>query len=334
MRDMKSVRSLTGLRDASSARVLNLAAVEKIHRDLPEYRKAPLFESQVLNSCILLKHRLRPDEYFQFEDPRPNVTKIVIPFDKNDLRLGGTSLLYGERGYLESIREAGKYGDKNFARDKLVLDILDALPSLDPFLIHERLASCDVHVADCYFELSKADKLRMHEFVAGEIKELIGLAMRGARPGHRTDAGSTARLVSALLSTSADEQLEPLRLTLMLGTDEFREGIFCWRGFLYYKWTATDLLPKISVVAKEIASVPIARSVRGDELRYIIASKRRLVNRMAETVTEASNLLGIYDTFFADLVDRGQPQSFRDFLLRAPHMFVELGEKLGDLPIS
>src|ERR1700733_5050179 len=101
MKDAASVRCLTGLRDASSARVFNLVAVEKAHGSLPEYRKSPLFESQVLNSCILLKHRLRPDEYFLFESPRPNVTKIVIPFDKSDFRLGGTSLLVGERSWQE-----------------------------------------------------------------------------------------------------------------------------------------------------------------------------------------------------------------------------------------
>jgi hypothetical protein len=41
--------------------------------------------------------------------------------------------------------------------------------------------------------------------------------------------------------------------------------------------------------------------------------------------------LGVYDKFFGDLIERGRPQSFRDFLLRAPVMFVDLGEKLGGL---
>jgi hypothetical protein len=192
---------LTGLRDASSARVLNLVTVEKLYGGTPEYKKQPLFESQVLNSSILLKHRLRQDEYFLFEDPHPNVTKIVIPFDKTDFRLGGTSLLVGQRGWLETIREAGKYNDRSFERDRQVLGILNELPSLDPFLVHERLLSSDYIVADCYFELSKADKTRMHEFVAGEIKQLIQLAMRSDKPEKRDDSGSTARLVT----TSARE---------------------------------------------------------------------------------------------------------------------------------
>jgi hypothetical protein len=108
---------LSALRDASSARVLNLVTIEKAHKDNPEYKKAPLFESPVLNSSIIVKHRLRADEVFLFDDPPLNATKIIIPFDKNDLRLGGTSLLYGQRGCMEGLREAGKYGEKSLARD-------------------------------------------------------------------------------------------------------------------------------------------------------------------------------------------------------------------------
>lgn len=331
MKDPNAVRCLTGLRDASSARVLNLVTVEKVHGGLPEYRKMPLFESQVLNSSILLKHRLRPDEYFLFEDPHPNVTKVVIPFDKSDLRLGGTSLLCGQRGWQEMVREAGKYADRSFERDRQILGILSELPSLDPFLVHERLQSSDFVVADCYFELSKADKQSMHDFVASEIKQLIQLAMRSNSRDGRSDTGSTARLVSALLSTEASEQLEPLRMTLMLGSDEFRQGIFSWRGFLYYKWAASELLPRAKEVAREIAALPIARDARGDERAYILSSKQRLVRRMAESAKESVGLLAVYDKFFGDLVDRGRPQSFRDFLLRAPVMFVDLGEKLGGL---
>jgi hypothetical protein len=40
-------------------------------------------------------------------------------------------------------------------------------------------------------------------------------------------------------------------------------------------------------------------------------------------------VLTIYDGSFQDLVQKQTPKTFRDFLMGAPHMFVELGEKLG-----
>jgi hypothetical protein len=39
--------------------------------------------------------------------------------------------------------------------------------------------------------------------------------------------------------------------------------------------------------------------------------------------------LAVYDASFADLVAHQAPKTFRDFLLSAPYMFLELGEKLG-----
>ena len=132
-----------------------------------------------------------------------------------------------------------------------------------------------MQVSSCYFDLSKADKLQMHEFAAGEIYELIQLAVGGSAARKR-DFTSAGRLASALLCTGAEEQLEPLRMTVTLGTDEFRHGIFNWRGFLYYKWNAQRLLPKINEVAREIKVLPIDWITRPDEMRYITASKQCL----------------------------------------------------------
>jgi hypothetical protein len=42
-----------------------------------------------------------------------------------------------------------------------------------------------------------------------------------------------------------------------------------------------------------------------------------------------TKVLGVYDHSFNDLVANQSPKTFRDFLLAAPYMFLELGEKMG-----
>jgi hypothetical protein len=66
-------------------------------------------------------------------------------------------------------------------------------------------------------------------------------------------------------------------------------------------------------------------------MKFLTASKRRLVDKMAETIADVGQSLAGYDSFYGKMVRDGQPKVFRDFLLRAPEMFVELGEKLGGL---
>ena len=44
---------------------------------------------------------------------------------------------------------------------------------------------------------------------------------------------------------------------------------------------------------------------------------------------DVDKVLGIYNDSFRDLVAHQTPKTFRDFLLSAPYMFLELGEKMG-----
>ena len=58
-----------------------------------------------------------------------------------------------------------------------------------------------------------------------------------------------------MLSNQIDEKLEPLRLTLGLTGNDFREGVFSWRGFLYYKWSMGKFWPDVMGVLREINAV-------------------------------------------------------------------------------
>ena len=100
---------------------------------------------------------------------------------------------------------------------------------------------------------------------------------------------------------------------------------------MYYKWCASDLLPKISAVSREIIAIRAGRANRADELSYIVAAKRQLMARIGMNIRDVTKTLATYDSFYSDLVTHGQPKSFREFLLCAPHMFTELGEKMGAL---
>ena len=72
-----------------------------------------------------------------------------------------------------------------------VLRILNALPSLDPFLLREHLRGHGIDCAECYFEISPADRQRMHDYVAREIRKLIELATGGGGGASRPTRASS-----------------------------------------------------------------------------------------------------------------------------------------------
>jgi len=85
----RTVRFLHALGGASTSRVLNLGRIAKINKDEPEHGEKPMFRSHIVNTAFILKHRMRSDETYLFNSVRSVATKVIIPFDLNDLRAGG-----------------------------------------------------------------------------------------------------------------------------------------------------------------------------------------------------------------------------------------------------
>ena len=319
----RSVRSLTSLSAASTSRVLNLAAIAAANAENPAHKSAPFFTSAVMNASILLKHRVRSDETYMFAGERLVATKIIVPFDIRNLKAGGRSFFVGQRGYSDSLREIGHYADRSMERDLAVLAIVNALPSLDPFLLREHLRAEGLDCADCYFAISESDREQMHAHVSAQIRKLIELATG------QNGREATSRLVTALLSNQIDEKLEPLRQTLMLEAEDFREGVFSWRGFLYYKWSMEKLWPQVVEVLRAIRALNPTGAIDHEEKAFLSTSRAGIVERVRNAGQSVQKILSVYDAAYGDLVRNGAPKTFRDFLLSAPHLFVDLGEKMG-----
>lgn len=321
----RSLRDLAALqRTGATSRVLNLALVEVQSRKDPDWAQRPFFRSRTLNTAILVKHRLREDERYVFDGAPTSATKIIVPFANADLALGARAMFVGQRGWRDMVRALCE-DSADVPRDLRMLSAVDRLPSLDPFLLREHLKRFGFSVATCYLAISPGDHERMRTFVRHEISRLIDLAFAGQR-GMLSD---TSRLVDVLLSTRLDERLEPLRRTLGLEGDAYKEGVFSWKGFLYYKWMLGDLWPRLLEVIEELRQVQTAGRTELEDLRYIELARRRLEAAIHQHRREALDALRVYDEAFHDLVENGRPAAFRDFLVKAPGMFTALGERIG-----
>jgi hypothetical protein len=318
----RSMRALE--RTASTSRVLNLAALAVKHADNPEHLAKPLFLAPTLNAAVILKHRLRANEIGTVSTPHRTATKLIVPFERSDLGLGGRSLFVGDRGWMESLQElAGT--SYELGRDAGVLEALDELPSLDPFLLREHMKRRGFDVSETHFEISPGDLEMMQQFVGAEIGKLIDLAYKG----RGSNEANTSRLVEALLSSRNDEKLEPLRLTLRLEGESYREGIFAWKGFLYYKWVLNSLWPKLREVLVELMKVKAVGPRDYEHESLIRSMKVRLHDNIERQVKSVADYLRVYDGVFEELTTDGNATAFRDFLLRSPEMLVALGEGTG-----
>ena len=326
MSNDRTIRRLSELQEsASTARVLNLAGTLRRYEQEPETLTPPFFNHPLLNRCIVLKHRIRANEAEQFHAPKQNVTKVLLPIDPRDLKLGAHYFFMGQRKFEEVAHAA--FGDalNPGQHDRQVLDLIDGLPSLDPFLLREHLRRNGFEPARAYFNISDADLDRMHAYVEAEITPLVAMSMQ-------SDAGAkaqAARLVTKILSSNAVDDLGPLRGVLGLDEKEFLDGIFAWRGFLYYKWVQESLHIRTAAVTAAIELVQPRGPRDPESSAYIGPARTRIAHAIQKAIASIGLTLGIYDKAYKGLVQDGDPGGFRDFLLTAPAMFTNLGEQLG-----
>lgn len=320
----RAVRSLEHLeRSASTARVLNLLKVSHEHGDTDDWRARPFFETPGLNSALIIKHRLRRDEIDLFHGRRQVATKVIIPIDRSDLRTGGRYVFVNQTRFEATLREV--FGVEGDHPDIRTLQLIDQLPSLDPFLLREQLRRAGLDPAPCYFALSEADLGRMLEFVKGEITPLVSLSLGT----EMTSSASIERMAAKILSNAPGDRMDALGATLRLNPEQYQEGVFCWKGFLYYKWSLRSLMGDIKSVAENVGKIRPVGPMDHNAREYVERGRNVLRSQIVQTCTEVRQTLRIYDEAYANLTQHDNPLAFRDFLLEAPALFSRLGDQLG-----
>jgi hypothetical protein len=123
------------------------------------------------------------------------------------------------------------------------------------------------------------------------------------------------------------KSLDPLRQTLRLSGEEYIEGVFAWKGFLYYKWLMNDFKPQLELFKPRFAGLRIVQST-AEERRDLAETRRDILTQMDAALARVNATLLEYGAAFAALAE-GQPSAFRTFLLKAPSLFIPMGEAVG-----
>jgi hypothetical protein len=320
----RALRSLELLeKSASTARVLNLHQIYNAHGHTQAWREFPLFQTPGLNKALLIKHRLRSNETDVFKGPRRVATKIIFPIDSHDLKWGGRYVFFEQIDCAEILKQV--FGVTRDHPDYRTLELIDKLPSLDPFLLREQLSRASINPAPCYFAISEADLHRMLAFVHREVAPLVQLSL--GETGASPDA--IARMAEKIMSNRPGDRMEGLGEVLQLSPEQYAEGIFCWKGFLYFKWTLGTMGPDLVNFISSVASIKPVGPTDGGSREYLVRGRALVRERIKEALAETRQTMKLYNEAYAGLTQQGKPEIFRDFLLGAPRMFNRLGDQLG-----
>jgi len=160
--------------NASTARTLNLISVWKKHGREDGYLASPFLRARCSTarsssstvfarmSVTAARQNLGHQDHPAHRHHRPGGRRPVVLRKPGWLRLvhGGTRCTIGAAD----------------SRDDGLLQVVDKLPSLDPFLMRERLKKDGFDPDRCYFDLTDADATRMFSFLRKELSPLIGMS--------------------------------------------------------------------------------------------------------------------------------------------------------------
>jgi hypothetical protein len=103
--------------------------------------------------------------------------------------------------------------------------------------------------------------------------------------------------------------------------------VFAWKGFFYYKWLMDEVRPQLAEFKPRFAGLRVLRT-DNDERKQLAETRRDVLDKMRTATERVDETLLEYGAAFASLAD-GQPAAFCTFLLKAPSLFIPIGEAVG-----
>ncbi|WP_417485802.1 hypothetical protein [Maricaulis sp.] len=315
----------------ATTRIFDLYSITRAHADDLEFERRPVFQHPKLNHAFLIKHTVRPHERGMLAVDAAVVTKVIIPVSIDNLGMGGHSLFVEERRGLTKLRrfldvtvDGGDHLDDDLAR----LRELSKLPSFDPFLLADRFLRHERPIDPRYFQITPKERKAMQAYVAKQIAGVVGLAF-----GHENLADDDERALKFAVEIIEGEdtpKMNALRQTLGMTKEEFVDGMFGWKGVLYYRWKLNDATDRLRQFVIEMDDLMI-RGVTPQERSQINEIRKLILKETRQRWAALVSVLDGFQTEFDRFCQSGDPVTIREFLLKADGYFYHLGSDLSAL---
>lgn len=291
----------------------------------PEKR---LFASRAINHAVVFKYpnfpeRMpsremsgwsgRPEEP---EDFRPIETGVYLPYDSEQPREGGSAFYLRQRNYATLMQEclglSGESDKESLQRDMVILNLLDTVPSLDPFLVKDCLDANSIPFDETYLQLDPAEVAKIRQAIAVKISEIVDKALAGEQ---RT-AEDRQRMIDSLWDPSLPEAKDFIA-AFGIAEKEAPLVFGAWKGITFYQVQLREIAPRMGEALRWFgspASVPtdamaLSRGYR-DQLQMF---KGKIAKKLIATGEEARALLRDYEGCHQEFL-AGRPRKLVSFL--------------------
>lgn len=323
--------------EAGSSRVFNVCyrtsvLLRSLEQGRDETQLNFLFKTRDLNNVVLLKEVRPSRRTSRYEHADSIGTKLYFPYNGERIYDGGKSVFLDdpqlERILQDHVGLDPHNRSEEASRDLSVIRMLDQIPSLDPFLVKDKLQIEGVEADEVYFEISAREWRAIQAHVSQKLKPIIAFAYRDSEA---LAGGRTTALLKKLWNTRDIDALMPIVKAFGL-PGECASGIFtAWKGIMFYDYEYNRCLPcwkeNLEWMQHHAAPTDFVDQRRRAELQELMEAVR------AQYKDAWQRLKGIisayhhsYDALF---VRREDPGPFIDFMRHAVKTYWTIGAKMS-----
>ncbi|MBI1777617.1 MAG: hypothetical protein HYR63_19940 [Proteobacteria bacterium] len=292
------------------------------------------FQTKDLNHSYIIKEArdAREQDSVGAGIPAPLTTRIYFPFDANRPQAGGQSISLSVdtvqllRELKEHVGLVDDLKNSATANDLKMLNALKSLPSLDPFLLKDKLIRDDLKVNERYLYIDDDEWEKIKSYVNSKFTELANFVYE-----READKSKPAKLMEALWDMKDKKALENLGGALGLPPGESAELFYSWKGVIYYEHSFELLKANITqfsdwIVNGSIPTGPISKTDREacDKMR------NQLKACLRQSLSFTLNFMKKYNLAYDNLFKlKKTAEGFVGFLKNAPNHFNVVGTNIS-----
>jgi hypothetical protein len=288
IRERNVVRSFQKLRrHQSNGRILNMidytTASEKRWRGRPAVEgsteRRVLFHTPALNNVIFVKHNLRRNEREIFPSGVQVATKIFVPFDTKRLEVGGRSFFIEEPNYAELLKEFfqmdAESADPALITDLRILEVLAQTPTLDPFVICERLRAAGIKADPELFSGSYTLMRNASQRVFEVFQPLLEKALsKMATPEEMS------RFAEQIWNVTDTTTSSPFLEALRIPRSEWVGVIFAWKALIYYDISSQKADERLGEVIMRLKKIRVQGNQSQGDQQYLRVAEGIFTERL------------------------------------------------------
>ncbi len=307
---------------------------------------APFFAKKGLNDVVIFKFPnfgLSParnkmekpwTKYFRAVAGQPVETGLFRPYSVDDPTMGGLAIYLRQPDFMDLLTQHMGFDlsaeeDDEVRQDRTRLEILDGIPSLDPFLMKYAFDEAGLPCDAQYLNLTAEEEYQTRMTIERQISPIIEKAM----PSHDDLGGHTSRMVDFLWEPSGVQAAAFLE-AFRFGRDQRDDVLSGFRGICYYRSQIDERAREVRALMTWLRSSRLDSASRhtGDAANELVAMlKSTILTKVTNLVQQMAEIFHAYDDAVNRFVEDNDPNLLRQFLLSTKDKYWFLGRSTSSL---